>query len=99
MSFLTLPSGDTRPSDSFRVSQFGVTSALITVVTWSSLFAHSDKSVVFAYFFVFGLSSIGLCFFLSTFFSRARTAASVGALTFLGAFFPYYTLVDPQAPG
>ncbi|GAQ79509.1 ABC transporter A family [Klebsormidium nitens] len=79
--------------------QFGVTSAVITAVTWSSLFAHSDKSVVFAYFFVFGLSSIGLCFLLSTFFSRARTAASVGALAFLGAFFPYYTLVDPQAPG
>lgn len=46
------------------------------------------------YFFSFGLSAIMLSFLISTFFTRAKTAVAVGTLTFLGAFFPYYTVND-----
>ncbi|KAE8702551.1 hypothetical protein F3Y22_tig00110482pilonHSYRG00319 [Hibiscus syriacus] len=59
-----------------------------------NLFKYSDKTVVFVYFFVFGLSAIMLSFLISTFFTRAKTAVAVGTLSFLGAFFPYYTVND-----
>ncbi|PIA53512.1 hypothetical protein AQUCO_00900239v1, partial [Aquilegia coerulea] len=78
--------------------QFAVSSAVITVCTMGSLFKYSDKSVVFVYFFLFGLSAIMLSFLISTFFSRAKTAVAVGTLSFLGAFFPYYTVSDADTP-
>ncbi|KAH7557236.1 hypothetical protein JRO89_XS11G0080800 [Xanthoceras sorbifolium] len=74
--------------------QFAVSSGIITVCTMGSLFKYSDKSVVFAYFFSFGLSAITLSFLISTFFTRAKTAVAVGTLSFLGAFVPYYTVND-----
>ncbi|KAM6568335.1 hypothetical protein CsatB_016320 [Cannabis sativa] len=76
--------------------QFAVSSAIIVVCTMDSLFKYSDKTVVFTYFFLFGLSAITLSFLISTFFSRAKTAVAVGTLSFLGGFFPYYS-VDDQA--
>ncbi|XP_020114345.1 ABC transporter A family member 1 isoform X2 [Ananas comosus] len=78
--------------------QFAISSAVITVCTMSSLFLYSDKSIVFMYFFLFGISAVMLSFFISTFFSRAKTAAAVGTLSFLGAFFPYYSVNDPAVP-
>ncbi|KAG9457355.1 hypothetical protein H6P81_001863 [Aristolochia fimbriata] len=78
--------------------QFAISSAIITACTMGSLFLYSDKSVVFIYFFSFGLSAIMLSFLISTFFSRAKTAVAVGTLSFLGAFFPYYTVNDPAVP-
>ncbi|XP_057535190.1 ABC transporter A family member 1 isoform X2 [Amaranthus tricolor] len=76
--------------------QFAISSGIITVVTMWSLFEYSDKSLVFVYFFFFGLSAITLSFLISTFFTRAKTAVAVGTLSFLGAFFPYYTVNDPD---
>lgn len=78
--------------------QFAISSAIITICTMSSLFIYSDKSLVFAYFFIFGLSAVMLSFLISTFFSRAKTAVAVGTLSFLGAFFPYYSVNDPAVP-
>ncbi|KAK2651860.1 hypothetical protein Ddye_011716 [Dipteronia dyeriana] len=74
--------------------QFAVSSVIITICTMGSLFKYSDKTVVFSYFFSFGLSAITLSFLISTFFTRAKTAVAVGSLSFLGAFFPYYTVND-----
>ncbi|KAM0948803.1 putative ABC transporter, AAA+ ATPase domain, ABC transporter A [Dioscorea sansibarensis] len=78
--------------------QFAVSSAIITVTTMSSLFMYSDQSLVFCYFLLFGLSAIMFSFLISTFFSRAKTAVAVGTLSFLGAFFPYYTVNDASVP-
>ncbi|CAL9192995.1 unnamed protein product [Musa hybrid cultivar] len=78
--------------------QFAVSSAIITACTMGSIFRYSDKSVVFAYFFLFGLSAVMLSFFISAFFSRAKTAVAVGTLSFLGAYVPYYTVNDPAVP-
>ncbi|KAJ6794817.1 ABC transporter A family member 1 [Iris pallida] len=78
--------------------QFAVSSAIITACTMSSLFLYSDKTLVFAYFFVFALSAMMLSFLISTFFSRAKTAVAVGTLSFLGAFFPYYSVNDSAVP-
>jgi ATP-binding cassette subfamily A (ABC1) protein 3 len=74
--------------------QFALCSGIITACTMGSLFKYSDKTLVFTYFFLFGLSAIMLSFMISTFFTRAKTAVAVGTLTFLGAFFPYYTVND-----
>lgn len=74
--------------------QFALSSVLLTVCTMSTLFQYSDKTLVFVYFFSFGLSGIMLSFMISTFFTRAKTAVAVGTLAFLGAFFPYYTVND-----
>lgn len=74
--------------------QFALSSAILTVCTMSTLFQYSDKTLVFAYFLSFGLSGITLSFMISTFFTRAKTAVAVGTLSFLGAFFPYYTVND-----
>ncbi|CAA2979777.1 ABC transporter A family member 1 [Olea europaea subsp. europaea] len=74
--------------------QFAISSGIITLCTMGTLFKYSDKSLVFTYFFSFGLSSIMLSFLISTFFTRAKTAVTVGTLSFLGAFFPYYTVSD-----
>ncbi|KAL6133968.1 hypothetical protein ACLB2K_066201 [Fragaria x ananassa] len=78
--------------------QFAVSSLIITVCTMDNLFKYSDKSVVFVYFFFFGLSAIMLSFLISTFFERAKTAVAVGTLAFLGAFFPYYSVNDEAVP-
>ncbi|KAK9181201.1 hypothetical protein WN944_024338 [Citrus x changshan-huyou] len=78
--------------------KFAVSSGIITACTMDSLFKYSDKTVVFTYFFSFGLSAITLSFFISTFFARAKTAVAVGTLSFLGAFFPYYTVNDEAVP-
>lgn len=74
--------------------QFAVSAGIITICTMGTLFKYSDKTLVFMYFFLFGLSAIMLSFLISTFFTRAKTAVAVGTLTFLGAFFPYYTVND-----
>lgn len=71
-----------------------MSSVIITVCTMGTLFKYSDKSLVFVYFFCFGLSSITLSFLISTFFTRAKTAVAVGTLAFLAAFFPYYSVDD-----
>ncbi|KAJ6747501.1 ATP-BINDING CASSETTE SUB-FAMILY A (ABC1) MEMBER 3B [Salix koriyanagi] len=78
--------------------QFAISSGIITACTMNNLFKYSDKSVVFVYFFSFGLSAIMLSFLISTFFTRAKTAVAVGTLSFFGAFFPYYTVNDPAVP-
>lgn len=78
--------------------QFAVSAAIITACTMNSIFQYSDKSVVFMYFFVFGLSAIMLSFLITTFFSRAKTAVAVGTLCFVGAYFPYYTVIDIAVP-
>ncbi|XP_031098016.1 ABC transporter A family member 1 [Ipomoea triloba] len=74
--------------------QFAVSSVIITLCTMTTLFQYSDKSLVFVYFFAFGLSAITMSFLISTFFTRAKTAIAVGTLSFIGAFFPYYTVND-----
>lgn len=78
--------------------QFAVSSGIITICTMDTLFQYSDKTLVFMYFFAFGLSSIFLSFLISSFFTRAKTAVAVGTLSFLGAFFPYYTVNDEGVP-
>eukprot|EP00897_Mesotaenium_endlicherianum_P001210 jgi/Mesen1/1116/ME000123S00292 len=79
--------------------QFALSSAVITALAGGTLFKYSQKSVVFCFFLLFSESSIALCYLITPFFSRAKSAAAVGTLAFLGAYFPYYTVMDSQVSG
>lgn len=63
--------------------------ALMTLVCWNSVFLHSDKSVVFLFFWIFGLCVVTLCSLIAVFFSKAKTASVVGALLFFLLYFPF----------
>lgn len=65
-------------------------SILITLVTGGSVFEYSNKVYVFIYFEAFSLAVINMCFLLSTFFSRSKSASLLGPMIFFASFFPYY---------
>ncbi|RYY36221.1 hypothetical protein EON62_01915, partial [archaeon] len=65
---------------------------LITLITGRNIFKASSKVLVFFFFFLFGLSSITYCYLVSVFFSRAKTAATVGVVLFLATFFPWFAV-------
>ena len=70
--------------------QMTFVSILITLVTGSSVFEYSNKVYVFIYFEAFSLAVINMCFLLSTFFSRSKSASLLGPMIFFASFFPYY---------
>ena len=72
------------------VLQMTLVSILITLVTASSVFEYSNKIYVFLYFEAFSLAIINMCFLLSTFFSRSKSASLLGPMIFFASFFPYY---------
>ncbi len=71
---------------------FFITSLCITLITSSSVYAHSNKFYIFIFFFFFSLSTFTFCWLLSVFFSRAQVATTVAALAFLGLFFAYFAV-------
>jgi len=72
------------------VIQILVTSGLMIAVTATNVFKYSDSGLIFLYFTAFGIAIISLCFLLSTFFSRSKTAATLGTVIFFALFFPYF---------
>jgi ABC-type multidrug transport system ATPase subunit len=69
---------------------FTIIALLIAIITKASFFPASDGSLIFAYFWFFGLTAVALCFAISTLFSRAKVASIVGGVLFIAAFFPYF---------
>ncbi|RLN91027.1 hypothetical protein BBJ28_00022654, partial [Nothophytophthora sp. Chile5] len=51
------------------------------------LFANSSAIVIFLFFFLFGLSVLSYCFFLSTIFSNSRTGVFIGMVLFFLMYF------------
>ncbi|RLN77865.1 hypothetical protein BBJ28_00025822, partial [Nothophytophthora sp. Chile5] len=51
------------------------------------LFANSSAIVIFLFFFLFGLSVLAYCFFLSTIFSSSRTGVFIGMVLFFLMYF------------
>ena len=77
---------------------FGIIAIFATATTLRGAFKSSDAIFVFLLFFLFGLSVITLCFAISTLFSRAKTASTVGIVLFFGAYFPFAAISDPEDP-
>ncbi|KAJ0429956.1 hypothetical protein HanHA300_Chr17g0663361 [Helianthus annuus] len=66
--------------------QFAITAAIITVCTMGTLFQYSDKTLVFVYFFLFGLSGIMLLSLISTFSHEQNRLWQLELLLFLEPF-------------
>lgn len=66
--------------------------AIILTLESKSLFTYSSQIYIFFYYFVFFLSSISYCIFISTLFSKARTAAIVGVMFFFAGYFIFIGL-------
>eukprot|EP00927_Polykrikos_kofoidii_P044673 TRINITY_DN38578_c0_g1_i1.p1 TRINITY_DN38578_c0_g1~~TRINITY_DN38578_c0_g1_i1.p1 ORF type:complete len:1924 (+),score=258.06 TRINITY_DN38578_c0_g1_i1:805-5772(+) len=66
-----------------------VPSLLITLACWSNVFQHSNKFIVFLFFWLFGICVLTFCSLLAVFFERSKTASVVGALVFFILYFPY----------
>ncbi|CAL1171712.1 unnamed protein product, partial [Cladocopium goreaui] len=74
-----------------------IPAALMTVVCWDSVFQHSNKLLVFIFFWLFGVCVVTLCSFIAVFFSKAKTASVVGALLFFLLYFPFLFVSDSGA--
>lgn len=70
--------------------QWIITNILIMIVVSSSVFRYSNGWLVMLWLEAVALSVIAFCFLVSTFFSRSKTAATLGSVIFFAAFFPYY---------
>ena len=77
---------------------FAFVAVLVTALTAGNIFSHSNFFLLFVNFWLFGLSSVALCFLIAAFFSRAKLAAVVGTVLFIAGFFPYYTVNDDTKP-
>ncbi|CBJ29591.1 conserved unknown protein [Ectocarpus siliculosus] len=79
--------------------QWVVTNVLIMLVVRTSVFRYSNHWLVFLWLEAVALSVMAFCFLMSTFFSRSKTAATLGSLVFFAAFFPYYYVGDKALSG
>ena len=57
---------------------------------------YMSPVILFLWLFLFCLAAIALCFLISAFFSRSKTAATVGTMLFFGSYFPYYAVQEPE---
>ena len=56
----------------------------------TQIFPKSDPLLIFAIFWVFGISSTTFCVLVSVFFTRSRTATVLGGVCFFAAYFAYF---------
>jgi ATP-binding cassette subfamily A (ABC1) protein 3 len=65
------------------VFHFGITYWVIAIgvtALSSQLFVYSDSTIIFMYFFFFVNATLSFCYWLSTLFSRSKTASIVGVM-------------------
>jgi ATP-binding cassette, subfamily A (ABC1), member 3 len=74
---------------------FACIAAAVCISLKLTMFGNSDAGLVFLFFWLFGLTATSLCFLISTLFSKAKLASVVGAVLFIAAFFPYFSVSDP----
>ena len=80
--------------------QFTIVALGLTVLTCfpilgakrGNLFVHSSPLIIFVFYWLFGVATTCFCYFVHVFFSRSRTAATLGAVFWLAAFFPYFAV-------
>jgi len=71
---------------------FAITAILITIFSSGSVYAKSDGSVVFVFFWLFMMSLFAFGCLVSTFFDRSKTASTFATLIFFAIFFPYFAV-------
>eukprot|EP00743_Colponemidia_sp_Colp-15_P004647 GILK01005008.1.p1 GENE.GILK01005008.1~~GILK01005008.1.p1 ORF type:complete len:2608 (-),score=498.63 GILK01005008.1:139-7962(-) len=72
---------------------FLIVAIVLTIVSSvGKVFSNSNPAIIFFYFWLFGLASLAYCFFISVFFSRGKTASTVGVLCFFASFFVFFAV-------
>eukprot|EP00742_Colponemidia_sp_Colp-10_P004062 GILJ01004335.1.p1 GENE.GILJ01004335.1~~GILJ01004335.1.p1 ORF type:complete len:1795 (+),score=302.12 GILJ01004335.1:677-5386(+) len=72
---------------------FLIVAIVLTIVSQAGkVFSNSNPAIIFFYFWLFGLASMAYCFFISVFFSRGKTASTVGVLCFFASFFVFFAV-------
>jgi len=66
-------------------STWWILSVVITFIS-RNLFTHSDPKVIFLYFFAFLNAQLSFCYWISTIFSRSKTAAIVGVMMYFSGY-------------
>ena len=66
---------------------FVITALLMALATGWSVYKHSIPVIIFAMFYLFYISLYAFAFFMSSFFSRAQTAAAFSAIIFIASLF------------
>lgn len=74
---------------------FLIQSALVTIVL-STVVNYSDISLIFLFFWLFGIAMIGFCAVVSTFFSRVKSAGTMAYVAIFAAFIPYMVVSGDQ---
>jgi ABC-type multidrug transport system ATPase subunit len=61
--------------------------AALMVLVGGKLFMYSDKGLVFVYFLLFFCATTSFAFWMSTFFSKSKTAAILGVMPYFAGYF------------
>jgi len=61
--------------------------AALMVLVGGKLFMYSDKGLVFAFFLFFFFATMAFAFWMSTFFSKSKTAAILGVMPYFAGYF------------
>eukprot|EP00903_Cladosiphon_okamuranus_P008962 g8576.t1 len=72
--------------------------AILMVLASGGLFEYSDPALIFIYLFLFFMASTAFCFFVSSFFSRAKTASTIGTMVFFISLFPFFAVEPSDTP-
>ncbi len=73
--------------------EFLIVTILLTIIgAWWDMFQYSYPFYVFWFLFLFCTATIAMCIFISSFFSKARTAATLGVMVFFVSVFPYFAV-------
>jgi len=69
-------------------------SLIIGGICKATFFPSSDYGTSFIIFFIFGTASTSLMYFISVFFSRSKTASSIGIIIFIAGYFPAFAFTE-----
>ena len=67
---------------------------LTIIAKGGDVFIYSNPGMIFLYFWVYGIACIAFSVFLSTFFSKSRSALLLGVPIFIGSWFVSFAVSD-----
>ncbi|GBG28748.1 ABC transporter ATP-binding protein [Hondaea fermentalgiana] len=73
-----------------------IITGLCSIMLPVSASSQGGSFILFLLFFFYGIAIISLCFTMSTFFTRARTASYVGVVLYFMGFFLFYLVTDEE---
>lgn len=71
---------------------YAILALIVALICAKNIFQYSGFGYIWLHFFLFGLSSASYCYLIATFFSKARTASTMGVVLFLAGYFPSFAV-------